>query len=103
MQTFTNYMNEADVDLYRVGSTVHFSGQPYRVVAFTTDPTTRQRRRGWGWEAVFIKATATIEPMQEGEAASTTASLSKESLMAYQNRILDDLEDETLAWQERRS
>ena len=67
MQTFTNYLNEADMDRYRVGSTVHFSSKPYRVVAFTTDPATRQTRHGWDWTAVFVQATATIEPIHPEE------------------------------------
>lgn len=63
MQTFTNFINEADADHYRIGTVMHFAGKPYRICDFRLDPATRQTRYGWGWQAVFVQATATIEPL----------------------------------------
>ena len=67
MPTHTNVINEADLARYQVGNTVtHTTGDTtarYRITARTVHTAQRCLRHGWGWQAVFVHITVTVEPV----------------------------------------
>ena len=67
MPTHTNVINEADLARYQAGNTVTYTTgdttRTYRITACTVHTTQRFGRHGWGWHAVFVPITVTVEPV----------------------------------------